>query len=200
MMTPRVPCSSRRSSSCACARPHWTRGGVRTSRMSIAITRAQAAQGQKQLRRADAAHARIWADAQARCGAPAAASGRSQLRQRNRATRDGGRAKALVRTAPATRSRLGEGESRKGPAGTMLTSAFAESTRARRSAAAAYPGADGGRLLAVDGMRPHRVRWDHERGRLMPSESGSAARAMQQRVGCNSARRWQSSPRSDQAE
>jgi hypothetical protein len=42
-----------------------------------------------------------------------------------------------------------------GPTGTeMLTSAFAESTRARRSAAAAYPGSDGGRLLAVDRKRP----------------------------------------------
>ena len=35
---------------------------------------------------------------------------------------------------------LGEGESRQGPSGTdMLTSAFAESTRAPRPAAAAYP-------------------------------------------------------------
>jgi hypothetical protein len=50
---------------------------------------------------------------------------------------------------------LGESESRQGPTGTdMLTSAFAESTRAPRPAAAAYPGPDGGRLLAVDSERP----------------------------------------------
>jgi hypothetical protein len=54
---------------------------------------------------------------------------------------------------------LGEGESRQGPTGTdMLTSAFAESTRAPRPAAAAYPGPcqgpDDGCLLAVDTERP----------------------------------------------
>ena len=49
---------------------------------------------------------------------------------------------------------LGEGESRQGPTGTdMLTSAFAESTRAPRPAAAAYPGPEDGRLLAVERMR-----------------------------------------------
>ena len=52
------------------------------------------------------------------------------------------------------RSLVGEGDSRQGPTGTdMLTSAFAESTRARRPAAAAYPGPDGGRLLAVGSER-----------------------------------------------
>jgi hypothetical protein len=48
--------------------------------------------------------------------------------------------KAVVRRALTARSDLGEGESRQGPSGTdMLTSAFAESTRAPRLAAAAYP-------------------------------------------------------------
>ena len=65
---------------------------------------------------------------------------------------------AVVRRALAARSGLGEGESRQGPTGTdMLTSAFAESTRARRPAVAAYPGPVGGRLLAVVGERPARV-------------------------------------------
>jgi hypothetical protein len=54
---------------------------------------------------------------------------------------------------------LGGSESRQGPTGTdMLTSAFAESTRAPRPAAAGYPGPcqgpDDGRLLAVDSKRP----------------------------------------------
>jgi hypothetical protein len=54
---------------------------------------------------------------------------------------------------------LGGSESRQGPTGTdMLTSAFAESTRAPRPAAAGYPGPcqgpDHGRLLAVDLERP----------------------------------------------
>jgi hypothetical protein len=39
----------------------------------------------------------------------------------------------------------------------MLTSAFAESTRPPRPAAAAYPGPDDGRLLAVGGKRPAEV-------------------------------------------
>jgi hypothetical protein len=50
---------------------------------------------------------------------------------------------------------MGEGESRQRPPGAgMLTSAFAESTRAPRPAAAAYAGQDDGRLLAVDSERP----------------------------------------------
>ena len=53
---------------------------------------------------------------------------------------------------------LGEGESRQRPPGTgMLTSAFAESIRSRRPAAAAHAGPDDGRLLAVGGKRPARV-------------------------------------------
>ena len=50
---------------------------------------------------------------------------------------------------------VGEGESRQGPkSADMLTSAFVESTRAPRAAAAGYPGQDDGRLLAVDSERP----------------------------------------------
>jgi hypothetical protein len=50
---------------------------------------------------------------------------------------------------------VGEGESLRGPkSADMLTSAFVESTRAPRAAAAAYPGQDDGRLLAVAGERP----------------------------------------------
>jgi hypothetical protein len=57
------------------------------------------------------------------------------------------------------RSLVGEGESGQGPTGTdMLTSAFAESTRAPRPAAAAYPGPDHGRLLAVEAVA-QRSRW-----------------------------------------
>jgi hypothetical protein len=59
--------------------------------------------------------------------------------------------KAVVRKALAARSGLGGSESRHSPTGTdMLTSAFAESTRPPRPGAAAYPGPDGRRLLAVD--------------------------------------------------
>lgn len=57
-----------------------------------------------------------------------------------------------------TAADLGEGESRRRPAGTgMLTNAFAESTRAPRPAAAADAGSDDRRLLAVGGKRPARV-------------------------------------------
>jgi hypothetical protein len=65
---------------------------------------------------------------------------------------------AIVTATRARRPLRGEGESRQGPTGTdTLTSAFAESTRARRPAAVTYPGQDGGRLLAVGGKRPVRV-------------------------------------------
>jgi hypothetical protein len=55
----------------------------------------------------------------------------------------------------ARRSLCREGRGHQGPTGTdMLTRASAGSRRARRSAAAAYPGPDGGRLLAVGSERP----------------------------------------------
>lgn len=76
---------------------------------------------------------------------------RSEGRPCNRPVPRRRETKPVVRGGAHRRSLLGEGESRQGPTGTdMLTSAFAESTHARRSAAAAYPGPDAGRLPAVD--------------------------------------------------
>jgi hypothetical protein len=64
--------------------------------------------------------------------------------------------KALVRTAAPGRSGLGEGDSRRAPKGTdMLTSAFAKHSCAT-PAAAAYPGPEDRRLLAVCSKRPVR--------------------------------------------
>jgi hypothetical protein len=55
------------------------------------------------------------------------------------------------RRRPRPLSPLGDSASGQGPTGTgMLTSAFAESTRARRPAVAAYAGPDDGRPFAVD--------------------------------------------------
>jgi hypothetical protein len=53
--------------------------------------------------------ARSWAEAIVRRTADQARSGRSLCRQRDRAPRDGGRMKAIVRVTAAGRSRLGEG-------------------------------------------------------------------------------------------
>src|ERR1019366_7251997 len=107
-----------------------------------------------------------WANAQAASPAPADRSAPLVAREGGSETSELIRAKAqaaprAVRSAENHRQRgpvrllVGEGESRQGPTGTdRLTSAFAESTRAPRPAAAAYPGPDGGRLLAVERMRP----------------------------------------------
>jgi hypothetical protein len=64
--------------------------------------------------------------------------------------RAGARSKAIVRSGARRRLLLGDSASGQGPTGTdMLTSAFAESTRAPRRRLPSFPGPDHGRLLAV---------------------------------------------------
>ncbi len=65
--------------------------------------------------------------------------------------------RAPARLKGTTLLSLGEGESRQRPPGIgILTSAFAESRRAPRPAAAAYADPDDGRVLAVDSERQDR--------------------------------------------
>jgi hypothetical protein len=126
----------------------------RDRRVAIAIARPALARGQKQSRRAEVAHARIWAKAIVRCSADPDRPGRSLRRRSARQLGGAAKAKGVVRRRDRRRRHVGHSESRPIDAGRFSTSASSECARVTARAAAAVAARSVARLVS----RPKRCR------------------------------------------
>ncbi len=120
----------------------------RDRRVAIAIARPALARGQKQSRRAEVAHARIWAKAIVRCSADPDRPGRSLRRRSARQLGGAAKAKGVVRRRDRRRRHVGHSESRPIDAGRFSTSASSECARVTARAAAAVAARSVARLVS----------------------------------------------------